>query len=479
MSLQFDNTLPSSRREFLQRCGTGFGALSLAGMLANDDLLAAKMSTSPTAPKHPHFPAKAKAIIHIFLNGGPSQVDTFDPKPALKKHEGKSLPSLNLKTERKTGGAFPSPFTFKKYGESGLEISEVFAELGECADDLCVIRSMHANVPNHEPSLMLMNCGNQIQSRPSAGSWINYGLGTMNQNLPGFIVLCPGGYPTSGALNWRSSFLPGVFQGTYIDSQHTLIEKLIANIKNETITRKAQRDQIDLLQKLNRKHQEQRTQEAALEARIHTFELAYRMQMQATDVFDVSQEPKSIHKMYGTGTHARQTLIARRLVERGVRYVQLWHGKGQPWDNHENIKATHGRLGKQCSQPIAALIKDLKQRGLLDSTLILIGGEFGRTPVVELATAPSARVKTSTGRDHNHYGFSVVMAGGGIKGGMTYGATDEFGFKAVENRVHVHDLHATMLKLLGLDHKKLTFRFSGRDYRLTDLEGEIVEDIIA
>ncbi|VAX39846.1 hypothetical protein-putative related to sulfatases [hydrothermal vent metagenome] len=482
MFSQFHQALPASRREFLQRCGTGLGALSLAGMLADEEetcLQAAEKPKSPTAARSPHFPAKAKAIIHIFLNGGPSQVDTFDPKPALKKYAGKSLPSQNLRTERTTGGAFPSPFQFKKYGESGIEISEIFSELGECADDLCVIRSMHANVPNHEPSLMLMNCGEQIQSRPSAGAWINYGLGTENQNLPGFIVLCPGGYPVAGSLNWRSSFLPGVYQGTYIDSQYTQIEKLIANIKNKTVTKKVQRKQLDLLQKLNRKHQEQRSQEAALEARIHTFELAYRMQMQATDVFDVSQEPQSIHKMYGTGTHARQTMIARRLVERGVRYVQLWHGKKQPWDSHEKIEKEHRKLAKECSQPIAALMKDLKQRGLLDSTLILIGGEFGRTPVVELATVSSARVKTSTGRDHNHYGFSVVLAGGGVKGGMTYGATDEFGFKAIENRVHVHDLHATMLKLLGLDHKKLTFRFSGRDFRLTDVHGEIVDKIIA
>lgn len=475
--------LPTTRREFLMKSGTGFGAMGLAGLLASEGMLesnanAAIKNISPTEPKQPHFPGKAKAIIHIFLNGGASQVDTFDPKPALEKYHGKTLPGPQLKTERKTGTAFASPYKFKKYGESGMDISEIFAELGDVADDLCFVRSMHANVPNHEPSLLLMNCGDSVLSRPSMGSWVTYGLGTENQNLPGFIVMCPKGYPTSGSANWKSAFLPGSFQGTYIDSNQTKIEKLIQNIKNDSISKTSQREQLDLLQQMNRKHQEKRSQESALESRIQSFELAYRMQMQATDAFDINNEPESIRKMYGEGVHARQILMARRLVERGVRYVQLWHGAGQPWDNHAILEKEHRKHARSCSQPIAALIQDLKQRGLLESTIVMIGGEFGRTPVVELPSNVNS-VKTATGRDHNHYGFTMVMAGGGFKGGTTYGSTDEFGFKAIENRVHVHDLHATILHQLGFDHTKLTYRFSGRDFRLTDVHGNVVHDIIS
>lgn len=471
---------PATRREWLRRSGTGLGTLALAGALADAYGVTptADAAVSPMIPRQPHFAAKAKHVIHIFCNGGPSHVDTFDPKPKLTEYHGKTLPTQNLPTERKTGAAFGSPYKFQKYGESGIEVSEIFANVGECIDDIAVVRSMRANVPNHEPSLMLMNCGDNTLVRPSFGSWVTYGLGTENQNLPGFIAMCSNGLPITGAQNWRSAFLPGVFQGTYINTQHTAIEKLIENIRNDALPRPEQRQQLDLLQALNRKHAEARGEDQALEARIQSFELAYRMQMEATDAFDISQEPKHIQDAYGEGIQARQMLIARRLVERGVRFVQLWHGEGQPWDNHDDIDVNHRRLAKQIDKPLAALLKDLKQRGLLNETLILWGGEFGRTPTVELPQAGSNAGKIN-GRDHNHHGFTVWLAGGGIKGGQVYGATDEFGFQAVENKVHVHDLHATMLHLLGFNHERLTYRFAGRDFRLTDVEGEVVTGLLA
>jgi hypothetical protein len=477
------NPIPQTRREMLARSGMGLAACGLAGVLADQGALlpaanAADGYVNPMSPKASHFPGKAKHIIHFFLNGGPSHVDSFDPKPSLEKYAGKNLPNENLRTERKTGAAFPSPYKFQKYGQSGIEVSEIFANVGSCIDNICVIRSMHANVPNHEPSLMLMNCGDQTQVRPSVGSWITYGLGTDNQNLPGFIAMCPSGYPIKDTENWQAGFLPGAYQGTYIDSQHTAIDKLIANIRNSDLTPQQQRKQLDLVQELNRRHAEKRQNDSALEARIHSLELAYRMQIEATDAFDIQQEPKHILEMYGTGTHARQTLIARRLIERGVRYVQLWHGAGQPWDSHDDLEVNHRKLAKECDQPIAALIKDLKQRGLLDETLIMWGGEFGRTPTVEMPT-PGSNAGKINGRDHNHHGFTMWLAGGGVKGGTVYGATDEFGFAAVENKVHVHDLHATMMHLLGFDHTRLTYRYAGRDYRLTDVEGNVVKELLA
>ncbi|MEO8429573.1 MAG: DUF1501 domain-containing protein [Verrucomicrobiota bacterium] len=466
-----------TRRDFLSRCGMGFGALSLAGLMGEGGLLlpvGAAEAANPLIPRAPQFPAKAKRVIHFFLNGGASHVDTFDPKPALEKYAGKPLPIENLRTERKTGAAFPSPFKFKKYGQSGIEVSDLFPRVGECIDDIAVIRSMQANLPNHEPSLMLMNCGDAVQSRPSVGSWVTYGLGTENQNLPGFIAMCPGGYPIKEAENWQSGFLPGVYQGTYIDTQHTSIEKLIENIRNNYTSLREQREQLDLVQELNADYQRHRKQDARLEARVQSFELAYRMQMDAADAFDITREPQAIREMYGSGTHARQTLIARRLLERGVRFVQLWHGASQPWDNHDDI-LLHAKLAKEIDQPIAALIKDLKQRGMLEDTLIIFGGEFGRTPTVELNDSG----KEKKGRDHNPYGFSMWLAGGGVKGGTVHGATDEFGFKAVENKVHVHDLHATILHLLGFDHEKFTYRYAGRDFRLTDVQGQVVKEILA
>jgi len=482
MTLRDPSGCSLSRRALLQRSGMGLAGLSLAPLFAEEGLLAAEASpgvnSNPMLPKRPHFPGKAKAVIHLFMNGGPSHVDTFDPKPALRRYSGQNLPTENLRTERRTGAAFPSPYQFRPYGQSGIEVSEIFSNVGECIDDICVIRSMQAEVPNHEPSLMLMNCGEARLVRPSFGSWVTYGLGTENQNLPGFLAMCPNGHPIKGPQNWQSAFLPGVYQGTYIDSQHTQIERLIENIHNPQWTATEQRRQLDLLLELNRRHQEQRREDQELEARIHSFELAYRMQEEAAEAFDVSREPQHILDMYGPGVQARQILIARRLVERGVRFVQLWHGQGQPWDNHDDLEQNHRRLAGQCDRAIGALLKDLKQRGMLDETLVLWGGEFGRTPTVELPQ-PGANAGKINGRDHNHYGFSVWLAGGGVKGGTVYGATDEFGFRAVENIVPVHDLHATMLHLLGFDHTRLTYRYAGRDFRLTDVHGHVIHDILA
>ncbi len=407
------------------------------------------------------------------MNGGPSQVDTFDPKPLLKKYEGKMLPQGNLTTERKTGTALPSPFRFQKYGQSGIEVSEIFARTAQHIDDICVIRSMQANTPNHEQSMRLMNCGDERLSRPSMGAWTTYGLGTENQNLPGFIAMCPG-LPVADVSNWRAGFLPGVYQGTYIDTRRTKVDELIENIQNTQVTRADQRRQLDLLAELNHRHKEIRAEDDALDARIASFELAYRMQMAATDAFDIEQEPQSVRDMYGPGIQARQFLMARRLVERGVRFVQLYHGDVQPWDSHDHIAESHRKLASECDQGIAALLADLKQRGLFEETLVICGGEFGRTPAVEMVNGQSGM-----GRDHNHWGFSVWLAGGGVKGGMVHGATDEFGYKAVEKIVHVHDLHATILHLLGFDHTRLTYRYAGRDFRLTDVHGEVVRDILA
>ena len=469
---------PLTRRQMLARSGMGLAMLGLADIFSAEAGADVAGYNNPMLPKAPHFPARAKHVIHIFANGGPSHVDTFDPKPALAKYAGQMLPSENLRTERKTGAAYPSPFTFRKYGQSGIEASELFPHVAESIDELAVIRSMYADVPNHEPSLMLMNCGASQQVRPSLGSWTTYGLGTENQNLPGFIAMCPGGYPIKAAQNWQSAFLPGVYQGTHIDTRHTEIEKLLENIKNHDLPLEAQRRQLDLLARLNGRHLQGRPGDRALESRIHSFELAYRMQTEATDAFDISHEPEHVRRMYGEGVHARQTLIARRLVERGVRFVQLWHGDGQPWDNHDDIEENHRKLAGQCDRAIGALLKDLKQRGLLDETLVIWGGEFGRTPTVELPQKGANAGKVN-GRDHNHWGFSMWMAGGGVRGGQVYGATDEFGFQAVENRVHVHDLHATILHLLGFDHTRLTYRFAGRDFRLTDVHGNVVQKLIA
>ncbi|MDG3008222.1 DUF1501 domain-containing protein [Paludisphaera mucosa] len=472
---------PLSRRQAIQRLGTGFGMLGLSAMLDEAGLMgltAARASTpeaprTPLAPRPPHFAPRAKRVIHIYLNGGPSQVDTFDPKPTLTRYDGRPLPQGNLSTEQRTGAAMGSPFKFRKYGESGLPISEIFERTAAHADDLCVIRSMQADTPNHEQSMRLMNCGDERLPRPSMGSWLTYGLGSENENLPAYVSMCPG-LPVADVSNWRSAFLPGVYQGTYVDSRKEKAEDLIEDIRNARLSAREQRRQLDLLAEMNRRHRESRAEDDALDARIASFELAYRMQMEATDAFDVEQEPRHVRDMYGPGVQARQLLIARRLIERGVRFVQLFHGDVQPWDNHDKLPAGHRKLGLECDQGIAALLTDLKRRGLFEDTLVLCGGEFGRTPTVEMVKG-----KAGTGRDHNHWGFSVWLAGGGVKGGHIHGATDDVGYKAVESPVHIHDLHATILHLLGLDHTRLTYRHAGRDFRLTDVHGSVVEGILA
>ena len=456
----------------LARTGMGLGMIGLAGVMADAGLLAAegKEPPNPLAPKQPHFAAKAKHVVHLFMNGGPSHVDTFDPKPALDRLHGQQLPS-NLRTERKTGHAMRSPFKFEKRGQCGLEVSELFAKTAAHIDDMAIIRSMVAEVPNHEPSLMLMNCGDGRLPRPSMGAWVTYGLGTENQNLPGFVVMCSGGYPIVATQNWRSAFLPGAYQGTYLDTQHQDLEKLIANIRNGKLSLADQRKQLDLVRALNEKHAAARSGDPLLEARIQSFELAYRMQSEAADAFDLARETQATRDAYGSGIHGRELLITRRLIERGVRFVQVWSGAGQPWDNHDNLEKQHRELAASWDGPIAAFMADLKQRGLFDSTLILWGGEFGRTPVAEFPAL--------NGRDHNHYGFTCWLAGGGVKGGQAYGATDEFGFAAAEQPVHVHDLHATMLHLLGFDHTRLTYRYAGRDFRLTDVRGKVISELVA
>ncbi len=474
-------SLLMTRREMLSRCGMGFGSLGLMQLLSSQGSLTASPASPvalPLAPRQPHFPGKAKRVIHLFMNGGPSHIDTFDPKPALARYAGQALPRENLRTERRTGAAFPSPFKFRRHGQSGIEVSELFPHVGSCIDDICVIRSMYANVPNHEPSLMLMNCGESRLVRPSLGSWVTYGLGSENQNLPGFIAMCPGGYPIQESQNWQSAFLPGAFQGTYINTQHQTLERLIENIRNSAVTTQQQRQQLDLLQQINQRHMERRANDAQLEARIQSFELAHGMQRDAEDAFDVSREPRHILDMYGPGVQARQILIARRLLEKGVRFIQIWHGAGQPWDNHDDLEFNHRRLARQCDQAIGALLTDLKQRGMLEDTLVIWGGEFGRTPTVELPT-PGSNQGRINGRDHNHWGFTTWLAGGGVKGGTVYGATDTFGFQAIEPRVHVHDLHATILWLLGFDHERFTYRYAGRDFRLTDVSGRVVREVLA
>lgn len=462
----------------------GIGAVALHDLMAQGataseiEASARSRGTNPLLPKSPHFAAKAKRVIHIFANGGPSHVDTFDPKPALLKYAGQPMPGKTPRTERPTGALYPSPFKFRKYGQSGTEVSELFPHVAEHMDDICVIRSMHADVPNHEPSLLLMNTGEARLVRPSMGSWVTYGLGTDNQNLPAFVAMCPGGYPIQESQNWQAGFLPGVYQGTYIDTIHEKVDKLIENVRNERVATTDQRRQLDLLQTLNRQHQSARDADPHLEARIQSFELAFRMQNEAAEVFDVSREPQYVLDAYGPGVQARQLLIARRLVEHGVRYVQVWHGQSQPWDNHDDIEPRHRELAKQCDQGIGALLSDLKERGMLEETLVIWGGEFGRTPTVELPKEGSNQGKVN-GRDHNHWGFSMWLAGGGIKGGHVHGATDEFGFKAVEQRMHVHDLHATLMHLLGFDHEKFTYRWAGRDFRLTDVHGRVIQDVLA
>jgi hypothetical protein len=463
------NTIPSlTRRDLLQRTGAGFGAMAMAGLLHES-----QAGTSPLDERLPHHPAKAKAVIHLFMNGGPSHVDTFDYKPALEKYHGKRPSAVDVTTERPTGGLMKSPWNFRPGGQCGTMVSDLYPHVRELMDEICVVNSMHTNIPNHAPSLLMMNCGEVQPIRPSMGSWLTYGLGTRNRNLPGYVVLCPG-KPLVGTPLWNNSFLPGIFQGTYVDAKKIDPRSVIANLENKTVSRDDQARLLDQVRMLNDQHARARDNHPALEGSIQSMELAFRMQTEAKEAFNVNAESPRTREAYGVGSFAEACLVARRLVERGVRYVQVYYGPGNAWDHHSNIMA-HERNARNSDRGIAALIRDLKQRGMLDETLVLWGGEFGRTPTTELANA----IERGGGRDHNHLGFSVWMAGGGIKGGIRYGATDEYGLRAVENRCHVHDLHATILHLMGLNHERLTFRYSGRDFRLTDVHGEVMHDVIS
>lgn len=469
------NAILTSRRDLLRRTGAGFGAFSLQALLGAEGLHGATKdpaAANPLAPKQPHFAAKAKHVIFLFLNGGPSQVDTFDPKPMLTKYHGTPAPSGNLKTERKTGNLLKSPFSFKPYGQSGLEISEIFSNLAQHADDLCVIRSMHVERPNHEPSLLMFNTGRSIAGSPSMGSWLTYGLGVENQNLPGYVVLCPG-LPVIGPQLWTNAYLPGIHQGVHLPNNQSEPEKLIQHLRNKRLNPEQQREQLELIHALNRNGLAKTGADPVLEARIASMEVAYRMQSEAMEAFDVNREPEQVRQRYGPGDFARGCLIARRLVERGVRMVQVYYGNDQPWDSHDDIM-DHRRLAGNSDAPMAALLSDLKASGLLKETVVIISGEFGRTPAVEV----SAVARLHNGRDHNNHGFSTVVAGGGFKGGIAYGATDEFGFKAVDKPVHPHDLQATILHQMGFDHTRLTYRYSGRDMRLTDVEGNVIPELL-
>ncbi|MBN8731155.1 MAG: DUF1501 domain-containing protein [Acidobacteria bacterium] len=446
-------------------------------------------------------PQRVKRVIFLFMNGGCSHVDSFDPKPMLDKYDGQPMPGGEVKTERKTGALMKSPFTFKKYGKSGIELSELWPHLGGVADDICFIRSVHTEIPNHEPSCLMMNTGANQAGRPSLGAWMTYGLGTENKNLPGYVVLCPDVPTTVGPPLWSNGFLPAINQGTYISDKaesgadgagmmamdekkddkdkKVVIEKsfdpkkLISYVSNPRFFLPEQRRELDLLAKLEKMNGT--TEDPQVEAVIQSMEVAYRMQTEAPEVFDIRKESEATQKLYGPGSTARGCLMAVRLAEKGVRMTQVYYAKGDPWDAHGDILG-HKVNAKNSDQPFAAVVKDLKSRGLWDDTLVVCGSEFGRTPVREVGGG-GERIRR--GRDHNPFGFTMWLAGGAIKGGMTYGATDDFGFKAVEKPVHVHDIHATILHLMGIDHLKLTYRYSGRDFRLTDVAGNVLHEILA
>jgi hypothetical protein len=479
-----------SRRQLLAQAGGGAGLLALAALLADEGLLAAENTgrsaatdprLNPLAPKKSHFPAKAKSVIWLFMNGGPSQVDTWDPKPELEKRDGQELAGFDKNTgffTAQVGPVMKSPFTFARHGQSGAWVSEIFPRMAEHVDDMAFIYSCYTGSNNHSPALFMINTGTTRMGFPSAGSWITYGLGSESLDLPAFVAMTDPlgrGLPKGYSQNWSAGFLPSVFQGTWLKPQGDPIDNLYRP-KDQSPAQ--QRAALDLLAKLNRHRLSQSPQELELAARIESFELAYRMQMAAPQAIDIDQEPQHIHKLYGIGEKrcdhfARQCLTARRLVERGVRFIQIYSGgmeNERSWDGHQNIKDNHTQFAGETDTPIGGLLADLKQRGLLDSTLVIWGGEFGRLPIVQ---------KGGTGRDHNPHAFTYWLAGCGVKSGTLHGATDELGHKAVENRVHVNDLHATILHLLGLDHTRLTYRYNGRDFRLTDVAGHVVDSILA
>jgi hypothetical protein len=474
--------VPMTRRQLLTRTAGGFGAVALAALLTDEARAASSgraalsptLASNPLVVKLPHFAARAKRVIFLFMPGGPSHVDTFDPKPRLARDNGKpiALDFSRLVKKYKTTNCLASPFKFKKYGQSGLDVSELFPHVASCADDLCVIRSMVHEDPNHPGGCFLMNTGNRVFSRPSIGSWITYGLGTENQDLPGFIAIGPG-QPLEGSRQYSSAFLPSAYGATFVSD----MANPIRNLRERPVTLDRQRHELDALRQLNQLQMRDPQQDRDLSARIESFELAYRMQANAPDAFDLTGESQATKQLYGidskpTDAFGRQCLLARRLIERGVRFVQLFDTQGgfQPWDQHSNLLKGHSNNAARTDLPIAGLLKDLKSRGLLDDTLVLWGGEFGRTPTSE----------GKDGRDHHPYGFTMWLAGGGVKAGTIHGATDEFGWHALpDQKVHVHDLHATILHLLGLDHRRLTYRYGGRDYRLTDVYGNVVNGILA
>lgn len=475
-------TRPITRRDLLKVSGCGFGSLALANLLSNESTLAARRKpagNSPLALLEPHFRPRVKRIIHLFMNGGPSQFDTFYPKPEVKRLDGQPLPAsvknqLQPTQRNRASVLFGSPFRFHRHGQSGLEVSELYPHVARHADQLCVIRSMQGEIANHSPGLLLTNCGHSTLARPSLGSWLLYGLGNESDELPGFVVLCPKGLPTAQSRNWTSSFLPGVYQGTHIDIA-TLANQLIPHLTRNDIRPDQQRGQVALTQFLNRRHAELRPGDQRLESRIHSMELAFRMQSAGTDAFDLEQEPAYIREMYGNTIQGRNMLIARRLAERGVRYVQCYHGGGQPWDNHNRLVPRIKQLAGDSDQPIGALLGDLKQRGMLDDTLVIWGGEMGRTPTIQTGSKDLNRI----GRDHHIDGYTIWLAGAGVKGGITYGSTDELGMAVSEDKVTLHDLHATILHLMGIDHRRLTYHYSGRDFRLTDVYGNVVRGVLA
>jgi hypothetical protein len=481
-----------TRREFLLRSGGGFGLLALAGLLQDERAAAAPSPANqpdhglnPLAPRPPHFAAKAKSVIWLFMNGGPSQVDTWDCKPELAKHDGQELKGFDKNTgffTDQVGPLMKSPFSWKQYGQSGTRVSEIFPEMARHVDDMAFIHSCHTETNNHSPALFEINTGMSRMGFPCVGAWVTYGLGSESQNLPAFVAMYDTlgrGLPKGHAQNWGAGFLPGVYQGTALNAQGAPIDNLL---RDSRMGNDEQRRQLDLLGRLNRRHLQEHEGEGELAARIESFELAYRMQMAAPEALDVGREPEAVRKLYGLDDKrcahfARQCLMARRLVERGVRFVQIYSGgmeNERSWDGHIDIAGNHRQFAGETDVPVAGLLTDLKQRGLLESTLVIWGGEFGRLPVAQ-RTANGKQ----TGRDHNPHAFTYWLAGGGVKGGVHYGETDEVGHKAAVDKVAVHDLHATILHLLGLDHTKLTYKYNGRNFRLTDVYGNVVKKILA
>ena len=472
-----------NRREWLSQSAAGFGGLALAAMMAPQRASAdASRAADPMAVRPPHFPAKAKSVIFLYMDGGPGQMDTFDPKPRLRAEHGQpiQLPELPTTVFNITDKVFGSPFEFAQHGQSGLWVSDLFPHVAECADDLCVIHSMVADHSEHTAGNYFVHTGSGFQGRPSMGAWVTYGLGSECDDLPGFVVLDSGLIPPGGMDCFGSGFLPASYQGTlFRRGEHPIAD--IVPLESDPAF---QAGKLDLIRKLNRGVVQRMGSVSEIDATIANYELAFRMQSAVPELLDLSGESQTTRSMYGldedeTSEFGRQCLLARRMVERGVRFIELLTParKGQDrWDQHQNLKSGHRINARGTDKPIAALLKDLKGRGLLDSTLVMWGGEFGRTPT---AQTNGSEFSDRTGRDHNPFGYTMWLAGGGVKGGMRYGATDEYGYFAIENKVHLHDLHATMLHLLGLDHERLTYRYSGRDMRLTDVHGEIIHDILA